>query len=481
MKSADILKAMEQADEKLIEKALPTAKNKSIRKKATALIAAVLTIIIIGGICVYPFEQGGKVGFTTAAEAEYPVMSPNPDTQEYFNESNNSDYYGAYNLWLESRNKQTAYSEIFSGGIENFLKKTITEFANDQNDNFIYSPLSLYFALGMLAELTDSSTRQEILDLLGYESIEELRQQANALWNMNYCDDGLFTSVLASSLWLNKDVKFNTQTIKNLQENYYSSTYLGEAGSNSFNEAVREWINDQTGGNLKDYASDVSLEEWDALALITTVLFEGTWTDEFDENKTTTDIFHGSIGDSECLFMNDECESGYFYWGNNFSAISRSFEGNGKMWFILPDEDVSINQAINDEEVLDFILNGENTEQKKWVTIDFSLPKFDISSSMNLSENLKNLGISRIFDSTCADFTPTAENTEGFAVNKIQQSVRITVNEKGCTASAFTHLGLAGSSVPDEEVNFILNRPFIFVITNVDGLPMFVGTVNNIG
>lgn len=30
---------------------------------------------------------------------------------------------------------------------------------------------------------------------------------------------------------------------------------------------------------------------------------------------------------------------------------------------------------------------------------------------------------------------------------------------------------------PEEEVEFVLDRPFLFVITSNDGLPLFVGTV----
>ena len=31
---------------------------------------------------------------------------------------------------------------------------------------------------------------------------------------------------------------------------------------------------------------------------------------------------------------------------------------------------------------------------------------------------------------------------------------------------------------PEEEVDFVLNRPFVFAITGTDGLPLFVGIVH---
>ena len=48
-----------------------------------------------------------------------------------------------------------------------FLSSTIPQFlAGQTEENRVYSPLSLYMALAMLAELTDGNSRQQVLDLL---------------------------------------------------------------------------------------------------------------------------------------------------------------------------------------------------------------------------------------------------------------------------------------------------------------------------
>lgn len=73
----------------------------------------------------------------------------------------------------------------------------------------MYSPLNVYMALAMLAQLTGGDSREQILTLLGNASMDALRQQAGDVWNANYRDDGALTSVLAGSLWLNKDITFN--------------------------------------------------------------------------------------------------------------------------------------------------------------------------------------------------------------------------------------------------------------------------------
>jgi len=32
---------------------------------------------------------------------------------------------------------------------------------------------------------------------------------------------------------------------------------------------------------------------------------------------------------------------------------------------------------------------------------------------------------------------------------------------------------------PKDEVDFVLDRPFLFVLTGTDGMPLFVGVVND--
>ena len=64
-------------------------------------------------------------------------------------------------------------------------------------------------------------------------------------------------------------------------------------------------------------------------------------------------------------------------------------------------------------------------------------------------------------------------------MSQVQHAVRIAVDEEGVTAAAYTLETLYGAaSPPDEEVDFVLDRPFVFGITSHDGLPLFVGVVD---
>ena len=52
-------------------------------------------------------------------------------------------------------------------------------------------------------------------------------------------------------------------------------------------------------------------------------------------------------------------------------------------------------------------------------------------------------------------------------------------DEEGVTAAAYTVLPMAGAArPPEDEIDFVVDRPFIFVITGEDGLPLFAGVIN---
>jgi len=71
------------------------------------------------------------------------------------------------------------------------------------------------------------------------------------------------------------------------------------------------------------------------------------------------------------------------------------------------------------------------------------------------------------------------EDMEEIYLSQAKHDARVTIDEEGCTAVAYTVLAAAGAGMlPEEEVDFVLDRPFLFAITGVDRLPLFVGVVN---
>ena len=118
----------------------------------------------------------------------------------------------------------------------------------------MYSPVNTYMALAMLAEVTDGESRQQILDLLEAGDLKTLRAHGENIWRLCYSDDGAVTSIPANSLWLRDGMEYNQNTLDLLAQHYYASSYRGEMGSEEYDRALQTWLNEQTGGLLKEQA-----------------------------------------------------------------------------------------------------------------------------------------------------------------------------------------------------------------------------------
>lgn len=427
-------------------------------------------------------KKNTGAGETNVSKAVYPTMTQYPNESDYLKADGSVDYeaYSAtYEKWATDRRAQQTQSEGYADGLENYFKASVRQIlSNADGENRICSPLNIYMALAMLAEVTDGNSRQQILDLLGAADIDALRTQAKAIWNANYSDDGTVTSILANSLWLKDSVSFNKDTLDTLASEYYASSYSGTMGSDEMNKALQDWLNEQTGGLLEEYASNASLPASTVLALASTIYYSAKWADEFDASQTDTQTFHAASGDVSTSFMHRTTSQRY-YWGENFSAVSVSLEGSGEMWLILPNENTTLDALLQDDEVAQFLNNPDQWENSDYLTVNLSMPKFDVSSDIDLTVSLKAMGVTDVFDSTVSDFTPMTTDAENLEVSKVEHAARVKTDETGVEAAAYTLITVeATGAPPQEEKDFVLDRPFLFVISSTDNLPLFAGVVN---
>ncbi|MBQ7491096.1 MAG: hypothetical protein IJT76_00610 [Clostridia bacterium] len=467
-KAKRLNRALQEIDDAYLEEAAPRASGKPRRSVWLAAAAAVLCLALILPAALSRHGAGGLL----IAAPDYPSMAPYPKEDSLFFDSQ-------YTAWSRDLRTQTHQPAGYADGLEAFFSQSIPVLlTGEAGENRVCSPLTVYMALAVSAELANGESRQQLLSLLGVESIEALRAQAKAVWNSNYRDDGAVKRVLASALWLSDDVDYVPETLQRLADTYYASSYRGEMGSAAMNDALHRWLNEQTDGLLEEQAADLELDPRTLLALTTTVAFRCKWVETFPVGATKQGVFHSPDGDRDVDYMR-RTMSDVYYWGAHFSAVSHRLE-DGEMWFLLPGEGASPEDLLRDDEVMAFLLGrSAEWENQKYLTVNKILPKFDAASDIDLIEGLKLLGVTDVFDSNWADFSPTAASNEGAFFSQIKHAARVSVDEEGCAAVAFTALIAPEAGMPpDEEVDFILDRPFLFLITGQDGLPLFTGIVN---
>ena len=143
----------------------------------------------------------------------YPKTPQRPSRPKYtaydsdgdgrLNEEEQEVFLNSISEWSEFAYKKGMVEEYDQVEAKNellsFSTKTMTQLLKENDhENRVFSPINIYIALGMLAETTAGNTRQQILDLLGVSSIEDVRILMKGLYNNAYYDEDL-KSVLASS------------------------------------------------------------------------------------------------------------------------------------------------------------------------------------------------------------------------------------------------------------------------------------------
>lgn len=448
-----------------------------------ALLAVVLTVSLLFPA---PGNDGPSGGFLIPvsaegllAEPEYPEMAPYPNETPYY-ESNDWDAFQLeYDAWWNDQKAQRDQPAGYADSLDSYFRSGIPVLLSGSGEeNAVCSPLNIYMALAMLAETTGGSSRQQILDLLGADSMEALRTQAGQVWNAHYMADSASASVLANSLWLDSGLPYNGETVRTLAERYYASVYQGDLGSEPMNESLRSWLNEQTGGLLAEQAQNLSMPPETVLALASTIYYRAKWVSEFHEEFNTEEAFHAPSGKKIVTFMHQTQTYGPYFWGEDFGAIYLQLEDGSKLWLILPDEGYTPEDILASGHALELLLGDYFvSENKADIRVNLSLPKFDVVADTNLNEKLGTLGITDVFGEA-ADFSPILPETPAY-LDTVQHAARVKIDEEGVEAAAYTVMMTCGAALPPEdEVDFILDRPFLFIISSHDDLPLFAGIVN---
>lgn len=427
-----------------------------------------------------PKPQVVEKGDIKAVNAVLPERTQAPSGGEQVYGTSNDGWKKEVAKWAEQE-KQVEMKKFYTDTLRCFLS---------EEKSTVYSPINVYMALAMLAEVGDpeSETQSQILNLLQVPDTGTLREHIHALWNANYYSADSAESLLGNSLWLSNRESYNEDLLKTLAEYYYASSFSGTVGAENYNQELRNWVNEYTKDLLKDSVQDMKLDADTVLDLISTIYFKAGWLDSFSKELTKKEIFHGKSGDKEVDMMHRSSDNSV-YMGDKFSGLSLNLSA-GQMHFILPKEGTALSDVIADEEVMEMIGVGtvdrtKRSEKMVYGRVRMSIPKFKLQSKIDLAAGLQSLGVTKAFDKYNAQFRKLLTNLqpyENLYVSKASHAAMVEVDEDGVTGAAYTEITIekATSVRNPKTIDFVLDRPFYYIVTGEDGSILFAGTVYDI-
>ena len=422
----------------------------------------------------------------SSPESAVPVVclvSPEyPETVQIASAEDCSNQGLSEKVWEEERARRE-YAKALEGSGTEFYRETISRMVGDSESvNPLCSPANLYLSLALLSECGSGETRAQILSALGLPDQGSAAKNAQNLVLANYVDNGLIKSHFSDSLWLNSGMYYRENTLERLRDQYFASVFQGTMGDPAYDQALQDWVNAETGRFLRNQVSGLEMDPSGALELLSTLYLRAMWTTPFSPDRTQDGVFHGTHGDAAASFMHSDEDRSYYY-AEHFGAISLSLGNEMNMWLLLPDEGVDVRALASDEEAMDLLLSANREREEHWdekrayVTVHLALPKFDISADNELKPTMQAMGITDAFLMDQADFSALCQSEDPVWLSDARNGIRIAIDEEGLTAASYIDMMLAGAAPVTDEVDFSLDRPFMYCITGNGGAPLFAGIV----
>ncbi|XP_070538793.1 leukocyte elastase inhibitor-like [Ptychodera flava] len=349
-------------------------------------------------------------------------------------------------------------------------------------DNVFFSPVSISTALAMVhlgAEGNTSTQISDVLQLHGYEE-NDIHSAFKDLTSLLYAPDGLYTLKSANRLFGQDSYEFLKQFL-DATAAYYNAKLKPVDFARKTEEArmlINNWVEEQTEGKIKDLITPGALDPMTVLVLVNAIYFKGTWASKFMDEATMPTEFHTSQEETtEVPMMHQKGKFKYKYDRSlNCDVLELPYKSHQlSMVVILPREMEGLDQV---ESRLDADKLNSWAKKMANTTVIVSIPKFKMTQSFVLNDQLAALGMSDLFRAGVANLSGISDDRRLY-VSKIIHKSFVEVNEEGTEAAAAT-AAVMRSRMMDMTLQFNANHPFIFLIRdNRSGTILFMGRYSN--
>ena len=359
--------------------------------------------------------------------------------------------------------------------LQNSVKMADMLSAEASGKNIMFSPTSLNFALGMIAEGAKGETKEILDDYLGTNDFAAYaKEYLDKIKAYNTEDEsyGYQSKVkIADAVWVD-----NGLTLQEKFKNTVSDSFGAEVEAVDFSAAektcdvINSWCNKNTEGLIPKIITPDLINDNTGLCLTNSLYFESGWSGEPWNVSDTEESF----GEKEkTKYMT--CTGDRYYENDKATAFGRDYANGLSFIGILPNDEGDFNLE-------DLDIGGLLKSNPEYDEVDCKMPKLNFETSTVLNDMLSSLGLDNLFSSN-ADFSGIAD--QNVNVDTILQKTKLELDENGTKAAAVTAVTMECMSAPAENEPIIktveLTRPFAFLIYDRSNDEiLFIGKVTSI-
>lgn len=359
--------------------------------------------------------------------------------------------------------------------LQNSVKMTDMLSAEAFGKNIMFSPTSLNFALGMIAEGAKGETKEILDDYLGTNDFAAYaKEYLDKIKAYNTEDEsyGYQSKVkIADAIWLD-----NGLTLQEKFKNTVSDSFGAEVEAVDFSAAektcdvINSWCDKNTEGLIPKIITPDLINDNTGLCLTNSLYFESGWSGE-PWNVSDTEESFGKKEKTKYM----TCTGDRYYENDKATAFGRDYANGLSFIGILPNDEGDFNLE-------DLNIGGLLKSNPEYDEVDCKMPKLNFETSTVLNDMLSSMGLDNLFSSD-SDFSGIAD--QNVNVDTILQKTKLELDENGTKAAAVTAVTMeCMSAAVENEPNIKtveLTRPFAFLIydRNNDEI-LFIGKVISI-
>jgi serpin B len=347
--------------------------------------------------------------------------------------------------------------------------------------NIFVSPLSASMALGMTMNGTAGSTLSGMRTAMGFGDmpLDEINASYESLITLLSELDDRVTFELANAIFYREGFEVEDDFIRVTREHFGASVEALDFSSPSAPDRINDWVSDRTAGRITEMV-EPPIDPLTMMFLLNAIYFQGTWTWEFDPERTHEGSFRaGDGGTAPARFMEQVVTVPYVE-NQDLQAVDLPYGGQAfSMTILLPRDGGELLDLVAqlDPTSWDAMLSAMEPEDGT-----VRMPRFRLEYDALLNDPLSAMGMADAFSPDRADFTPMYEGARdaGLHIKGVKQKTFVEVDEEGTEAAAVTSVEVGVTCACPTGFFLDANRPFLFAIRErLTGTLLFAGVLHH--
>jgi len=292
----------------------------------------------------------------------------------------------------------------------------------------------------------------------------------------NDADRGLaFRLRVSNGLWAAKDYEFLTEFLRTASNEFLMkpATLDFKGNPEAARKSINQSISDATADRIPELIPSGTIQKDTRLILTNAVYFNAPWSYPFPKAATKTGAFVKVNQEHLQVPYMHLTENLRYVKKDGFQALELPYVGEQVVaLLILPDAgsysdvDAGLTQS-----QLEHIQNSLAYQR-----VNVRLPRFELRTNLELTNTLKTMGLTEMFDAQKADFSGISD--EPLFVGAVLHDGFIRVDEAGTEAAAATAMMAFGGGASPATADFHAERPFTMLIMDKPtGQILFVSRV----